>query len=65
MYWTEPYADGEYYYTGTLKEDGTFEGFYNAASDAAILNANIDDPASTFSGKVTLTGVTCSLDDGK
>lgn len=64
MYWTEPYPSGDYYYSGILKEDGSFEGFYNAASDAAILNANIDDPASTKSGKVTLTGVTCTLDDG-
>lgn len=59
LYWTEPYDDGDYYYTGTLNEDGTFDGFYNSAGDADMLNANIDDTNATKSGKVRITGVTC------
>jgi hypothetical protein len=38
----EDYGAGNtYQYTGTLKDDGTFEGFYNGSQDAAALVADI------------------------
>lgn len=42
-----------------MKADGTFEGFYNAESDASALTADkgaVVDNA----GSVTITGITCN-----
>jgi len=65
MFWSETYDDGKiYYYTGQLKDDGTFEGSYNSADDAAELNANIEDPEAKNSGTVKMSGVTCTLKSG-
>lgn len=60
MYWTENYSSGNYYYSGTLNADGSFDGFYNSVGDAPTLLADRNADVGN-SGAVKISGVTCTI----